>query len=116
MNKLYERKVRKDRWGNFTLLRHGAFDGMLCTSKNSGTHWVKYMLAIALAETYGIAPPQYFSEDAVRPYIAGPRTSRFFLSCRNWRLVIRSRISLPIGAGRGAWRDCRPMSCWCATR
>jgi len=70
MQKLYERKVRKDRWGNFTVLRHGAFDGMLCTSKNSGTHWVKYMLAIALAETYGIAPPKYFSEDAVRPYIS----------------------------------------------
>ena len=70
MNKLYEQKVRKDRWGNFTVLRHGAFDGMLVTSKNSGTHWLKYMLAVALAETHGIDPPQYFSEDAVRPYIS----------------------------------------------
>ncbi|MEO9969756.1 MAG: sulfotransferase domain-containing protein [Hyphomonadaceae bacterium] len=70
MHKLYMRKARKDRWGNFTILRHGAFDGMLCTSKNSGTHWLKYMLAIALAETYGIEPPEYFSEDAVRPYIS----------------------------------------------
>ena len=78
MNKLYERKVRKDRWGNFTLLRHGAFDGMLCTSKNSGTHWVKYMLAIGLAETYGIAPPQYFSEDAVRPYISWTKDKPVF--------------------------------------
>lgn len=69
MQHLYQRKVRKDRWGNFTILRHRSFDGMLCTSKNSGTHWVKYMLAIALAETYDIAPPEYFSEDAVRPYI-----------------------------------------------
>ncbi len=42
---------------------------MLCTSKNSGTHWLKYMLAIALSETYGIDPPEYFSEAAVRPYI-----------------------------------------------
>ena len=66
----YETKIRKDRWGNFTILRHRAFEGMLCTSKNSGTHWVKYMLAIALAETYGVAPPEYFSEDAVRPYIS----------------------------------------------
>jgi hypothetical protein len=67
---LYETKARKDRWGNFTILRHGAFDGMLCTSKNSGTHWVKYMLAIALAETYDIPPPEYFSEKSVRPYIS----------------------------------------------
>ena len=28
------------------------------------------MLAIGLAETYGVAPPEYFSEDAVRPYIS----------------------------------------------
>ena len=65
----FKTKARKDRWGNLSLLRHGAFDGMLCTSKNSGTHWVKYMLAIALAETYHIPPPEYFSEEAVRPYI-----------------------------------------------
>ncbi len=70
MTKLYRQKLRKDSWGNFTVLRHNAFDGMLVTSKNSGTHWLKYMLALALAETYEIDPPEYFSEDAVRPYIS----------------------------------------------
>lgn len=69
IDKQFRLKSRKDRWGNFTILRHRAFDGMLVTSKNSGTHWVKYMLAVALAETFGIEPPKYFSEASVRPYI-----------------------------------------------
>lgn len=69
----YRAKVLNETWTNFSVLRHGAFDGMLVTSKNSGTHWLKYMLAVALAETYCIAPPQYFSENAVRPYIGWPK-------------------------------------------
>ena len=69
----YRAKVFNESWTNFSVLRHGRFDGMLVTSKNSGTHWLKYMLAVALAETYGIAHPPYFSENAVRPYIGWPK-------------------------------------------
>ncbi len=69
----YAGKVWNDNWTNFSVLRHGAFDGFLVTSKNSGTHWMKYMLAVALAETYGVPHPEYFSEDAVRPYIGWPK-------------------------------------------
>jgi hypothetical protein len=47
----YRAKVLNENWTNFSVLRHGAFDGVLVTSKNSGTHWLKYMLAVALAET-----------------------------------------------------------------
>lgn len=60
-------------WTNLSVLRHRRFDGFLVTSKNSGTHWVKYMLAVALADTYGIPRPRYFSEKAVRPYIGGAK-------------------------------------------
>ena len=69
----YRSRVWSDNWTNFSVLRHSAFDGFLVTSKNSGTHWVKYMLAVALAETHGVSPPQYFSENAVRPYIGWPK-------------------------------------------
>ena len=69
----YALKVLNENWTNFSVLRHGAFDGFLVTSKNSGTHWVKYMLAVALAETYGVERPKYFSENAVRPYIGWPK-------------------------------------------
>ena len=72
----YTSRVWQDNWTNFSVRRHGAFDGFLVTSKNSGTHWVKYMLAIALADTYGIARPNYFSEDAVRPYIGWPKDAQ----------------------------------------
>lgn len=69
----YAARVWKDNWTNFSVLRHGAFDGFLVTSKNSGTHWVKYMFAVALADTHGIPRPAYFSEQAVRPYIGWPK-------------------------------------------
>ncbi|MEX1251295.1 MAG: sulfotransferase family protein [Hyphomonas sp.] len=74
----YAARVWNDNWMNFSVLRHGAFDGFLVTSKNSGTHWVKYMLAVALADTYAIARPEYFSEDAVRPYIGWPKDEVVF--------------------------------------
>jgi len=34
---------------------------------------VKYMLAVALADTFEVARPAYFSENAVRPYIGWPK-------------------------------------------
>lgn len=66
-------KAANEAWTNFSILRHRAFDGFLVTSKNSGTHWIKYMLAVALADTYGVPRPAYFSENAVRPYIGWPK-------------------------------------------
>jgi hypothetical protein len=74
----FQAKVRNETWTNFSVLRHGAFDGVLVTSKNSGTHWLKYMLAVALAETHGIPRPDYFSENAVRPYIGWPKDTPVF--------------------------------------
>ncbi|KCZ92283.1 hypothetical protein [Hyphomonas johnsonii] len=74
----YRSRVRADNWHNYSVLRHRAFDGMLVTSKNSGTHWLKYMLAVALAESYGIERPKYFSENAVRPYIGWPKDKATF--------------------------------------
>ena len=73
MSSAFDKRVRKDNWGNFSILRHRAFDGVLVTSKNSGTHWVKYMFSVALADTYDVPRPLYFSEDAVRPYIGWPK-------------------------------------------
>ncbi len=66
-------KSLNENWTNFSVLRHSAFDGFLVTSKNSGTHWVKYMFAVALADTYGVPRPEYFSDDAVRPFIGWPK-------------------------------------------
>ncbi|MEM6901144.1 MAG: sulfotransferase domain-containing protein [Pseudomonadota bacterium] len=74
----HSKKVRTELWTNFSVRRHFAFDGMLVTSKNSGTHWIKYMLAVALADHHGVPEPQYFSEQAVRPYIGWPKDKPTF--------------------------------------
>ena len=78
MEPSYAKRLRKDNWGNFSILRHRAFDGILVTSKNSGTHWVKYMFSVARADTFGVERPKYFSEDAVRPYIGWPKDKPTF--------------------------------------
>ncbi len=74
----YIAKARDETWTNFSVLRHGRYDGVLVTSKNSGTHWLKYMLAVALAHEHGAPPPAYFSENGVRPYIGGPKDMTAF--------------------------------------
>ena len=78
MSKAFDSRVWKDNWLNFSVLRHGPLQGCLVTSKNSGTHWIKYMLSVALAETYGVAPPEYFSEAATQPYIGNPKNKSPF--------------------------------------
>lgn len=74
----YRRIRTRDNWSNFSVLRHGKFDGFLVTSKNSGTHWLKYMLAVAMADTYGVERPKYFSENAVRPYVSWAKDAPTF--------------------------------------
>lgn len=69
----YQLKQSTEMWINFSIRRHHRYDGVLVTSKNSGTHWLKYMLSVALAHTHGVPPPAYFSENGVRQYFGGPR-------------------------------------------
>ena len=47
--------------GNFGPLQHRYVDGFVFSGKNSGSHWVKYMLSLALAERHGIPPPLFCS-------------------------------------------------------
>lgn len=55
--------------GNFSLLAHRDCVGHLASMHQSGTHWLKYMLASALARHYGLPGPQY---NHANDYIAGP--------------------------------------------
>ena len=48
---------------NFSLLAHRDFDAMIITMHQSGTHWLKYMLTLALAKKLGIAEPEYIQEE-----------------------------------------------------
>lgn len=56
--------------GNFALLKHRHCDGYLLSMHQSGTHWLKYMLANALAYRHGLPPPLY---NHANDYIGGPR-------------------------------------------
>lgn len=73
MSSSFDARVWKDKWLNGSVFRHGRLKGCLVTSKNSGTHWIKYMLSVALAETYDVPPPEYFSEAATQNYIGSPK-------------------------------------------
>jgi hypothetical protein len=59
--------------GNFHLLHYRHIDGFLVTAKNSGTHWLKYMLSNALAADLGLPPPQFASGRAANDFVGHPK-------------------------------------------
>lgn len=44
---------------NFSLLRHRDYTGFLVSMHQSGTHWLKHMLAVAIAARHDLPPPRY---------------------------------------------------------
>ena len=58
---------------NFSLVKRRQFDGVLISMHQSGTHWLKHMLACALTDKHGLPPPEYIHANDV---IAGPRDRR----------------------------------------
>jgi hypothetical protein len=92
---------------NFSMLRYNGFQGHLATGKNSGTHWVKYMLSLAIAAEYGVPPPRYFNSAASNDIIGHPKHKRKYSHlpriasshsipnvALNWKWVHRA-MSLP---------------------
>lgn len=45
--------------GNFFFLQHRHVDGFLVTAKNSGSHWLKFMLSAGLAHKHGLDLPAF---------------------------------------------------------
>lgn len=58
---------------NFFLFQHRDVDAFLITGKNSGTHWLKFMLSVAIAEQCGVPAPRYASGPAADAIIGHPR-------------------------------------------
>jgi hypothetical protein len=58
---LFRLRVLRADLGNFGPVQHRYVDGFIFSGKNSGSHWVKYMLSLALAEKHGLQPPQFCS-------------------------------------------------------
>lgn len=69
---LASRDVATD-MNNFHLLHYRRIDGFLVTAKNSGTHWLKYMLSHALANELGLPPPLHASGRTANDYVGHPK-------------------------------------------
>ncbi len=46
-------------------LRHRHFDGFIAGMRQSGNHWLKYMLGLTLAKLYGLPPPPYLADNSI---------------------------------------------------
>ena len=58
---------------NFHLLHYRHVDGFLVTAKNSGTHWLRFMLSHALARRYGLPAPLHSSGRASDDFVGHPK-------------------------------------------
>lgn len=58
---------------NFSLVKRRNFDGFVISMHQSGTHWLKHMLATALTSSFELPPPQYIHANDV---IGGPKDTR----------------------------------------
>lgn len=63
MNYKYKYHALRREYINLSLLVHRDFDSMLITMHQSGTHWLKYMLTLALVEKLGIDRPEFMQDD-----------------------------------------------------
>jgi len=50
---------------NPTVVRRRAFEGHVTSPKQSGTHWVKYLLSLVLAELYDLPEPEHIRSNAI---------------------------------------------------
>ncbi|MFT5349403.1 MAG: hypothetical protein ACI9MF_000215, partial [Gammaproteobacteria bacterium] len=61
---------------NFSLIKRRNFDGFLISMHQSGTHWLKHMLATALTHKLDLPPPQYIHANDVIPGPKGPPVNK----------------------------------------
>lgn len=61
---------------NFHLLQYRSVSGFLISGKNSGTHWLRFMLSHAMAQRYGLAPPVHSSGRSSEDFVGHPRWPR----------------------------------------
>ncbi|MDR3508881.1 MAG: FecR domain-containing protein [Caulobacteraceae bacterium] len=92
---------------NFHLLHYRRVGGFLVTGKNSGTHWLKWLLSHAIAAQHHLPPPAQSSGRESEDFIGHPRWPRKYpqaprigashnlpSSILNWRGV-RDLVRLP---------------------
>jgi hypothetical protein len=61
---------------NLAMLKYRDWQGFLVTGQHSGTHWIKWMLSLAIAEHYGVEPPRYYNNASSNDIIGHPKHKR----------------------------------------
>jgi hypothetical protein len=61
---------------NLGFLKYRDYQGFLVTGQHSGTHWIKWMLSLAIAEAYGVPPPRYYNNASSNDLIGHPKHPR----------------------------------------
>jgi hypothetical protein len=69
------RTVRAD-LGNFYFVQHRGIDGFVVTGKNSGSHWLKYMLSAGIAAKYGLPLPAFSTGQTADDIVGHPARAR----------------------------------------
>ena len=67
---LFKYHVWRRAWSNFSLIKHRHCDGHIVSMHQAGTHWLKFLLASAIAHDYGIPGPRYNHANDI---IGGPK-------------------------------------------
>lgn len=58
---------------SFHILKYRMVDGFFVSAKNSGTHWLRFMLSAALANHFQLPPPKFSSGPESDAFIGHPR-------------------------------------------
>lgn len=61
---------------SFHILKYRMVDGFFVSAKNSGTHWLRHMLSLALAHHLELPPPLYASGPESDAFIGHPKHPR----------------------------------------
>lgn len=54
----FKLRCANHRWLNTTMLRRRHFDGQIVSMQQSGTHWLRHMLSLCMAEVYNKPAPE----------------------------------------------------------
>lgn len=60
------------RWSNASLLRRRHFDGHIVSMRQSGTHWLKNMLAQIMVALYDLPPLSHIQDDSIIGHTKSP--------------------------------------------
>ncbi len=73
---LFRVRVLRADLGNFFFVQHRNVDGFIVTGKNSGSHWLKFMLSAGLAAKHGLPLPAHSTGQDAEAIIGHPARPR----------------------------------------